>query len=162
MVDDKLTWVVAKFCPYSTKKQGYWILTPSLPSFPQTKIIWKVSLFSKQMISAPKKKAFLSKAFPECSDQAKSPKRVCQGVRERGESYCWAPHWHQHGWSPGFLGTLPPPPQAERTTFLPMELIASFSPTPTSPLKNKNKSSCSESRPATLETLAYAGKQPDG
>lgn len=149
--------------PTQPKNRAIEFWHPPFPPFPKQRLFEKFPCSLSKWYQHQKKKAFLSKAFPECSDQAKSPKRVCQGVRERGESYCWAPHWHQHGWSPGFLGTLPPPPQAkERTTFLPMELIASFGPTPTSPLKNKNKSSCSESRPATLETLAYAGKQPDG
>lgn len=152
--DAELTWVTAKFCPYSTE-QAYWI-----PPFPRQR------LFEEFLCSLSKRyqsrKHFFQELFQKVPTNSSLPQACESRSQKRRHSWVLQGHWQAS--CPEFMHGL----QAEeRTTFLPTGFTAACPPISTSPLKNqkqktRQKICYSQSRPGTLDTWTYSGKQPDG
>ena len=147
---------------------------PSYPLLPKQKIIWRVSLFSKQMTSTPKK-PFSQKGFQDILIKLNLLQVWSPGSR-RKRRCCQVPHGHPHdcalgswAFSQAQLGAvrcawalLSAQLRAEeRTEFLPVGLTGPALQVLHSQRQNK-KSAPQNSRPGTLETLACSGKRPDG
>lgn len=122
-------------------------------------------LFEEFLCSLSKRyqsrKHFFQELFQKVPTNSSLP-QACE-LRSQKRRHSWVLQGHWQASCPEFMHGL----QAEeRTTFLPTGFTVACPPISTS-LKNqkqktRQKICYSQSRPGTLETWAYSGKQPDG